>query len=100
MAYLKTYYVYILTNWNNKVIYIGVTNDLVRRVFEHRQKTIKGFTEKYNVHKLVYFDVCEDVNSAIAREQELKKWRREKKDQLVTDMNPRWLDLAEELEIF
>ena len=100
MAYSKTYYVYILTNWNNKVMYIGVTNDLVRRVFEHRQKTIKGFTEKYNVHKLVYFDVCEDVNSAIAREKELKKWRREKKDQLVTDMNPRWLDLAEELEIF
>ena len=100
MAYLKTYYVYILTNWNNKVMYIGVTNDLVRRVFEHRQKTIKGFTEKYNVHKLVYFDVCEDVNSAIAREKELKKWRREKKDQLVAEMNPGWLDLAEELEIF
>ncbi len=100
MAYLKTYYVYILTNWNNKVMYIGVTNDLVRRVFEHRQKTIKGFTEKYNVHKLVYFDVCEDVNSAIAREKELKKWRREKKNQLVAEMNPGWLDLAEELEIF
>ena len=100
MAYSKNYYVYILTNWNNKVMYIGVTNDLVRRVFEHREKKITGFTDKYNVHKLVYFDVCEDVDSAISREKQLKKWRREKKDQLVAGMNPQWLDLAEELEIF
>ena len=100
MAYSKTYYVYILTNWNNKVMYIGMTNNLIRRIFEHRQKKITGFTKKYNVNKLVFFDICQDVNSAIAREKELKKWRREKKDQLVMEKNPQWLDLAEELELF
>jgi len=88
------YYVYILTNWNNKVMYVGVTNNLERRIYEHENKLIKGFTEKYNVNKLVYFEETQDVNAAIEREKEIKKWRREKKNQLVNLMNPNWDDLA------
>jgi putative endonuclease len=89
----RHYYVYVLTNWNNRVIYIGVTNDLERRVFEHKNKLVKGFTEKYNVNKLVYFEETGDVNAALAREKEIKKWRREKKDALVRSINPQWLEL-------
>jgi putative endonuclease len=88
------YFVYLLTNWNNKVMYIGMTNNLVRRVYEHKTKAVKGFTEKYNVHKLVYFEETSDVNAAIAREKEIKKWRREKKNELVIRVNPKWRDLA------
>jgi putative endonuclease len=89
----RHYYVYVLTNWNNRVIYIGVTNDLERRVFEHKNKLVKGFTEKYNVNKLVYFEETSDVNAALTREKEIKKWRREKKDALVTNSNPQWTEL-------
>jgi putative endonuclease len=89
----KHYYVYVLTNWNHRVMYIGVTNDLERRVFEHKNKLVKGFTEKYNVNKLVYFEETGDVNAALAREKEIKKWRREKKDALVSSMNPQWTKL-------
>jgi putative endonuclease len=74
-------------------MYIGVTNDLERRVFEHKNKLVKGFTEKYNVNKLVYFEETGDVNAALAREKEIKKWRREKKDALVTSSNPQWSEL-------
>ncbi|MFQ5605430.1 MAG: GIY-YIG nuclease family protein [bacterium] len=91
----KTYYVYLLTNWNNKVMYVGVTNDLLRRMYEHKQKLVKGFTEKYNVNKLVYFEETDDVTVAIAREKEIKKWRREKKNGLVETTNPEWKDLSE-----
>jgi len=90
----ETYYVYLLTNWNNKVMYLGVTNDLERRLYEHKNKLVEGFTEKYNVNKLVYFEETQDVTAAIAREKEIKKWRREKKDQLVNRMNPNWKDLS------
>lgn len=83
-----------MTNWNNNVIYVGVTSDLERRVYEHKNKLIKGFTEKYNINKLVYFEETEDVNSAIAREKEIKKWRREKKNRLVEKLNIRWEDLS------
>ncbi len=89
-----TYYVYILTNWNNKVIYIGVTSNLQRRVYEHKNKIIKGFTEKYNLDKLVYFEETEDVVSAISREKQLKKWRRDKKNNLIETFNSEWKDLA------
>lgn len=99
MAREHRYYVYLLTNWNNKVMYVGITNDLVRRVREHKTKAVKGFTEKYNVHKLVYFEETSEVNAAIAREKEIKKWRREKKNALVIHANPEWRDLAEELGI-
>jgi putative endonuclease len=74
-------------------MYIGVTNDLERRVFEHKNQLVKGFTEKYNVHKLVYFEETGDVNAALAREKEIKRWRREKKAALVTSMNPQWIEL-------
>ena len=74
-------------------MYIGVTNDLERRVYEHKNKLVKGFTEKYNVNKLVYFEETGDVNAALAREKEIKKWRREKKDALVSSMNPQWTEL-------
>lgn len=90
----KNYFVYLMTNWNNNVIYVGVTSDLERRVYEHKNKLIKGFTEKYNINKLVYFEETEDVNSAIAREKEIKKWRREKKNRLVEKLNIRWEDLS------
>jgi putative endonuclease len=88
------YYVYLLTNWNNKVIYVGVTNDLERRLYEHKNKLIKGFTEKYNLNKLVYFEETNDILSAITREKEIKKWRREKKNQLVERCNAKWEDLS------
>ena len=88
------YYVYILSNWNNKVMYVGITNDLQRRVYEHRSKMIKGFTSKYNIDKLVYFEMTEDVMAAITREKEIKRWRREKKNKLVEQENPEWGDLS------
>ncbi len=91
------YFVYLLTNWNNKVMYVGMTNDLIRRVHEHKTKAVKGFTERYNVHKLVYFQETLDVNAAMTREKEIKKWRREKKNALVRLANPEWRDLAEDL---
>ena len=92
----RTYYVYLLTNWNNEVMYVGITNDLERRIFEHKAKAVKGFTEKYNVNKLVYFEQTSEVNGAIAREKEIKKWRREKKDALVKQVNPDWCDLSDD----
>ena len=94
MPMTVTYYVYLLKNWNNKVMYLGVTNNLERRLYEHKNKLVKGFTEKYNVNKLVYFEETQDVTAAIAREKEIKKWRREKKNQLVNRMNPNWKDLS------
>ncbi len=94
MTSAKSYCVYLLTNWNNKVVYVGVTNDLERRVYEHKNKLIKGFTEKYNLNKLVYFEETQDVYAAIAREKEIKKWRREKKNELVNRANPVWDDLS------
>jgi putative endonuclease len=90
------YYIYILTNWNHKVMYVGMTNDLMRRLYEHKNKLIEGFTKRYNVHKLVYFEHTKDVYAAIAREKEIKKWRREKKDNLVETLNPDWKDLSNE----
>jgi len=90
----KLYYVYILTNWNNKVMYVGFTRDLTKRIYEHKNKLIDGFTKKYNVFKLVYFEAVKDVISAITREKEIKGWRRNKKNQLVDQMNPEWHDLS------
>ena len=91
---MHNYYVYILTNWNNKVMYVGVTNDLQRRISEHKSKLIEGFTKKYNVNKLVYYEHTTDIYSAIAREKEIKGWKRYKKDELVVSINPKWKDLS------
>ena len=98
MTWSHNYYVYLLTNWNNKVMYVGVTNDLHRRLYEHKHKSVPGFTSRYNVYKLVYFEHHTDILEAIAREKEIKKWRREKKNQLVESMNPEWKDLSAEWE--
>ena len=91
------YYIYIISNWNNKVIYTGMTNDLERRIYEHKNKIFEGFSKKYNLDKLVFYEYTNDVNAAIAREKEIKKWRREKKNKLIESMNPEWKDLAEEI---
>ena len=90
----ETYYVYMLTNEYNNVLYIGVTNNLARRVSEHQSGLIDGFTKQYNVHKLVWFESCHDVKDAIAREKQLKGWVRSKKEALIRQMNPDWRDLS------
>lgn len=90
---MNNYYVYILTNWNKKVMYIGMTNNLERRVYEHKNKLIDGFTKKYNVNKLVYYEISNSSISAIVREKEIKKWRREKKNKLVESKNPEWKEI-------
>ena len=91
------YYIYIISNWNNKVIYVGMTNDIERRIYEHKNKIFEGFSKKYNLNKLVYYEYTNDVNAAIQREKQIKKWRREKKNNLIESMNPEWKDLAKEL---
>ena len=88
------YFVYILTNWNNNVMYIGVTNNLERRLYEHKNAATDSFTERYNINKLVYFESCKDINAAIEREKQLKGWRREKKNALVESKNSTWEDLT------
>ena len=88
------YYVYFLTNWDDSVLYIGVTNNLPRRLYEHRNGLVDGFTKKYNVHKLVYYEYTNDAYSAISREKQLKKWTRAKKNALVVKENPQWRDLS------
>ena len=93
-----TYYTYILTNWNNKVMYIGMTNNLERRLYEHKHHLIEGFTLRYNVDKLVYFESSFDVKAAIAREKELKGWTRARKNALVESVNPAWQDLSKDWE--
>ena len=87
------YYVYILTNKSNNVLYIGVTNDINRRVYEHKSMLIEGFTKKYNLDKLVYLEETDSIESAILREKQLKKWRREKKITLIESLNPQWEEL-------
>jgi putative endonuclease len=87
------YYVYILTNWSNTVLYTGITNSLERRLFEHKNKLIKGFTERYNINKLVYFESTAQVKAAISREKQIKGWTRHKKNDLIESMNPQWKDL-------
>ena len=90
------YYVYALSNWNDSVLYIGVTSDLPKRLYEHRNGLADGFTKKYNVHKLVYFEQTNDVYSAISREKQLKKWNRLKKNILISNQNPTWSDLSKD----
>jgi putative endonuclease len=91
------YFVYLMTNKNNKVIYTGVTNDLKRRVYEHKEKLIDGFTKKYNVNKLVYFESTNNINSAIQREKQIKAGSRQKKIDLINSTNKDWKDLYNEI---
>ena len=92
----KNYYIYLLTNLHNKVMYVGITSDLIRRIHEHKTGSVEGFTSKYNLAKLVYFEQTTDVTSAITREKQIKKWRREKKNRLVEELNPEWRDLSDD----
>ncbi len=94
MPYDKLYHVYILSNKTNTVVYIGVTGDLMRRLWEHRNDVADGFTKRYHVHKLVYYESTTDAQAAIDREKQLKKWRRAKKNELIESVNPAWKDLA------
>jgi putative endonuclease len=91
---MKQYYVYILTNKTDKVLYIGVTNNLERRLFEHKNKLVEGFTKKYDLNKLVYYEVTSDIQSAIEREKQLKNWHRDWKLNLINSFNPMWKDLG------
>ena len=94
---MESYFVYILASKRNGTLYIGVTNDLVRRVYQHKQNIIEGFTKKYNVHNLVYYESCPDVKAAITREKQLKKWKRRWKIELIEKGNPEWRDLYSDL---
>ncbi len=87
------YYVYIVASRRNGTLYIGVTNDLVRRVYEHKNKIVRGFTSRYAVDRLVWFEVYDDPDNAIVREKEIKKWRRAWKLRLIEESNPQWIDL-------
>lgn len=87
--------VYFMTNKTNNVLYIGVTSNLEKRVYQHKSKAYEGFTEKYNCNKLVYFEVFSDINQAISREKQLKKGNRKRKNDLVKSMNPEWKDLSD-----
>ena len=91
----KQYYVYIMTNLSH-TLYTGVTNNLEKRVYEHKNKLVPGFTSKYNINMLVYFETYNDIRDAISREKQIKGWRREKKIALIESQNPRWKDLSSE----
>ena len=93
----RIYFVYILSNKNHTVFYTGVTNNLTRRVHEHKSKTIIGFTKRYNINKLLYFETHSDIKNALNREKQIKDYRREKKFQLINELNPEWRDLYLEI---
>ena len=93
---MKDYYVYIMTN-KSKTLYTGVSNNLTRRIYEHKNKLIEGFTKKYNIDKLVYFELFNNVGDAIRREKQIKGWLRKKKIALIESINPEWKDLSEGL---
>lgn len=93
----RNYCIYIVTNKNNTVLYTGVTGNLSKRIYEHKEKITEGFTKKYNVNKLVYYEVFDEVRNAISREKQIKAGSRTKKIKLVENMNPQWKDLYNEL---
>ena len=92
---MRQYYVYIMTNYSG-TLYTGMTDDLIRRVYEHKNKLIEGFTRKYNISRLIYYEVASDVKEAIQREKQIKGWLRKKKIALIEAANPQWRDLSEE----
>jgi len=93
----KRGYIYILTNKNNTTLYTGVTSNLPKRVYEHKNKAVDGFTKKYNLDKLVYYEIFDEVATAIAREKQIKAGSRKKKIEMIEKMNPEWKDLSDEL---
>ncbi|HUV40958.1 MAG TPA: GIY-YIG nuclease family protein [Sedimentisphaerales bacterium] len=94
---MRQYHVYILASRKNGTLYTGVTNNLLKRVYEHKNNLIQGFTQKYNVHNLVYYERDDDIYSAIAREKRVKRWKRKWKIDLIEKFNPRWKDLYDHL---
>ena len=94
---MKSYYVYILASKQNGTLYIGLTNNLIKRVYEHKHNLIAGFTKKYRIHILLYYELFENIESAITREKQLKKWNRDWKLELIEKENPRWMDLYNKL---
>ena len=98
MKNYKQYYIYLLTNQNNTVIYTGVTSNLCKRIWEHRNKVVKGFTQRYNIGKLVYYEIYDDPENAIAREKQIKAGSRKNKIDLIESINPEWKDLYDTLE--
>jgi putative endonuclease len=94
---MKQYYIYIITNKNKSVLYIGVTNDMIKRIYEHKNKLVEGFTKKYTCDKLVWYEITNSIKSAINREKQMKKWKREYKENVINEMNPEWDDLYESL---
>ena len=96
MSQEKLYYVYILASHQNGTLYIGVTSNLIKRIWEHKNEVVKGFTKEYGVDKLVYCETTNDINSALLREKQLKKWNRKWKLELIEKENPDWIDLAKE----
>jgi putative endonuclease len=97
MSRVPNFWVYILASRIGGTLYIGVTNDLVRRVYEHRQGSVRGFTKKYEVHRLVHFEQFDDVENAIRRENRLKSWNRAWKIRLIEETNPHWIDLYHQI---
>ncbi|NOR17839.1 GIY-YIG nuclease family protein [candidate division WOR-3 bacterium] len=93
----KQYYIYIMTNKRKTVLYTGVTNDLKKRVYEHKVKLVAGFTKKYNTDRLLYYEIFDDIYNAIAREKQIKAGSRQKKINLINSMNPAWKDLYDDL---
>jgi putative endonuclease len=91
----KQYYLYILATKKNGTLYVGITANLIKRVFEHKSNVVEGFTQKYNIHNLVYYEVYTDINNAIQREKNIKKWNRNWKIKLINTKNPEWNDLYE-----
>jgi putative endonuclease len=94
---MQNYYVYILASKNNRTLYTGITSNLIKRIWEHKSKVISGFTSKYNVHKLVYFEEFQDINSAFNREKLLKSWKRKWKVDLIEKENLSWIDLYDNI---
>ena len=94
---MRDYYIYILANKKNGTLYLGVTNNLIKRVYEHRQNFVEGFTKRYDIHRLVYYEQTNDSYSAIQREKRMKKWKREWKIELIERFNPGWKDLYYDL---
>ncbi len=90
-------YVYLVANSHNNVLYVGVTTDLIRRIYEHKNKFVQGFTKKYNVDRLVYYEACANIFAAIEREKKIKGWSRKKKNDLVNAFNPEWKDLYQSI---
>ena len=94
---MKNYYVYILSSKRNGTLYTGVTSDIIKRVYEHKQNVVEGFTNKYNIHMLVWYEIHDSSESAINREKQIKKWKRAWKLKLIEKDNPKWVDLYESI---